>query len=103
MYCVIGTIVCQPQDKGGCRNWLRPTSTAPLVSIHTTQPLEVLCVDFQSLETPKGGCQYILAVTDNFTRYAIAIPTRNMTAKTTATAMFNEFIVPYEKSLGSGW
>ena len=71
------------------------TATAPLVSIHTTQPLEVLCMDFLSLETSKGGYQYILVITDHFTRYAAAIPTKNMTAKTTATALFNEFITHY--------
>ncbi len=28
---------------------------APLVSVKTTQPLELLCIDFLSLETSKGG------------------------------------------------
>ena len=34
-------------------------------------------------------------MTDHFTRYAIAIPTRNQTAKTTAEAFFNNFVVHY--------
>ena len=34
-------------------------------------------------------------MTDHFTRYAIAVPTRNMSAKTTASAFLNEFVAHY--------
>ena len=68
---------------------------APLVSITFTQPLELICIDFLSLEQSKGGQQNILVVTDHFTRYAQAYPTRNQTAKTTADVLFNQFIVHY--------
>ena len=43
----------------------------------------------------EGGFQHILVVTDHYTRYAIAVPTKNQTAKTAACALFNEFIVHY--------
>lgn len=68
---------------------------APLVSITTTQPLELICIDFLSLEQSKGGYQNILVVTDHFTRFAQAYPTRNQTARTTAEVLFNQFIVNY--------
>ncbi|PVD33987.1 hypothetical protein C0Q70_05249 [Pomacea canaliculata] len=71
------------------------TERAPLVSIVTTEPLELVCMDYLSLETSKGGYQHILVITDHFTRLAQAIPTRNMTAKTTADALVNNFIVHY--------
>ncbi|KAK3093626.1 hypothetical protein FSP39_018280 [Pinctada imbricata] len=77
---------------------LRKTTTtdrADLVNIVTTQPLELVCMDFLSLERSKGGFEYVLVITDHFTRYAIAIPTRNMTAKTTADAFFQHFVVHY--------
>jgi len=32
-----------------------PTSTASLVSIHNNHPLELVCVDFLTLESSKGG------------------------------------------------
>ncbi|XP_060085269.1 uncharacterized protein LOC132564648 [Ylistrum balloti] len=57
--------------------------------------MEMLCLDYLSLEPSKGGIGNILVITDHFTRYAQAIPTRNQTAKTTAEAIFNNFIVHY--------
>ena len=37
----------------------------------------------------------ILVITDHFTRYAQAFPTRNQLAKTTARILFEQFIVHY--------
>ena len=68
---------------------------APLVNITTTQPMDLICIDYLTLEPSKGGIQDILVITDHFTRYAQTIPTRNQTAKTTAEALLNNFIVHY--------
>ena len=71
------------------------TERAPLVNIKTYQPLELVCVDYLKLETSKGGYDYVLVITDHFTRYAQAVATKNQTAKATAEALFNKFIVHY--------
>ena len=71
------------------------TQRAPLTNIHTYQPLELVCVDYLSLEQSKGGIQNILVITDHFTKYAQAIPTKNQTARTTAEALFKNFVVHY--------
>lgn len=68
---------------------------APLVSISTQFPLELVCIDFLTLEQSKGGHHNILVITDHFTRYAQAIPTRNQTAKTTAQTLSDNCIVHY--------
>ena len=67
---------------------------APLVSVTTTYPLELVCMDYLTLE-PSKGVANILVITDHFTKFAMAIPTRNQTAKTTAEALFSQFIVHY--------
>ncbi len=72
------------------------TSTrAPLVGITTTYPLELVCMDFLTLEPSKGGISNVLVVTDHFTKFAVAIPTRNQTAKTTAEAFYEHFVLRY--------
>ena len=68
---------------------------APLVNIHTTYPLELVCIDYLTLEPSKGRISNVLIITDHFTKYALAIPTKNQTAKTTAEAFYNNFIVNY--------
>ena len=68
---------------------------APLVNINTSYPLELVCMDFLTLETSKGGFSNILVITDHFTKFAMAIPTKNQTAKTTAETFYNNFILHY--------
>ena len=80
---------------GRCVKRKKEPAKAPLVSITTSQPLELVCIDFLTLEKSKGGQQHILVVTDHFTRYAQAYPTKNQTAKTTADVLFNNFVVHY--------
>ena len=42
----------------------------PLVNIKTHQPLEMVCVDFSTLEMSKRRFQHILVLTDHFAHYA---------------------------------
>ena len=68
-----------------------PRPSAELLNIVSTQPMELVCIDFLSLERSKGGFENILVITDHFTRYAQAFPTRNQLAKTTAKVLFENF------------
>ena len=68
---------------------------AELCPITSTKPLDILCIDFLSLEKCKGGYENILVMTDHFTRYACAVPCKNQLATTTAKAIYENFIVHY--------
>jgi transposase InsO family protein len=68
---------------------------APLCSIVTTHPLELVCMDFMSLETSTGGYKHILVITDHFTKYACAYPTRSQHASVVAKILVEQFIVHY--------
>lgn len=52
---------------GRCLRRKAPTNQrAPLVSISSSQPMEMICIDFLSLEPANGGIENILVVTDHF-------------------------------------
>ena len=79
-----------------CLRRKSPTNErAPLVTINTTYPLELICFDYLTIEPSKGGISNILIITDHLTKYAVAVPTKNQTAKTTADAFYNNFILIY--------
>ena len=80
---------------GRCIRRKTGSDRAELVSITSTAPMEIVCLDFLSIERSKGGFEKVLVIIDHFSRYAQAIPTRNETAKTTARVLFDHFIVHY--------
>ena len=68
---------------------------APLENIITSQPMEMVALDFLALEDACGGVANVLVITDHFSKYAVAISTTNQTARTTARVFFDAFIVHY--------
>ena len=66
---------------------------APLLRIITSSPLEVVGLDFLHLEKSSRGFEYILLLTDHFTRYTQAYRTKPRTVKTAANHLYNNFIL----------
>ena len=69
--------------------------TAPLHNIEATHPLELVHLDYLQIEPSKGNIENVLIVTDHFTRYAQAYPSKFQTALTTAKLLWNNFIIHY--------
>ena len=81
-----------------CSRCLRrktPPQVAPLQPILVTQPLELVHMDFLSLEPSKGNIENVLVITDHFTRYALAYPSKTQTAQATARILWDNFICHY--------
>ena len=57
--------------------------------------MEIVCLDYLTLERSKRGFEKVLVITNHFSRFAQAIPTSNETAKTTARVLFGNNIVHY--------
>ncbi|KAK7909418.1 hypothetical protein WMY93_014102 [Mugilogobius chulae] len=72
-----------------------PEKAAPLVSIQTSRPLELICMDFLSLEPDTSNIKDILVLTDHFTKFSLAFPTPNQKARTVAKCLWDNFIVYY--------
>ena len=68
---------------------------APLPNIETTQPLELIHLDYLQTEPSKVNIENVLIVTDHFTRYAQAYPSKTQTALATTKLLWNNFIVHY--------
>ena len=50
---------------------------APLMNTETSQPLELIHLDYLKIEPSKGNIENVLVITDHFTGYAQAFPSKN--------------------------
>ncbi len=72
-----------------------PEARAPLVSITTSSPLELICIDFWSAEDHNNKSIDVLVVTNHFTKLACAYPCSNQSAKTVARVLWNNLFCVY--------
>ena len=68
---------------------------APLCPITATKPLELVHMDYLQLEPSKGNVENVLVITDHYTRFAQAYPSKTQTAQATAKLLWDHFIVHY--------
>lgn len=67
---------------------------APMETIVTTGPMELLSIDFLTIEV-KGQKQNILVMMDHFTKYAQAVCTKDQSAKTVARVLWDNIFMLY--------
>ena len=70
---------------------------APLHNIEANQSLELKLIhlDYLKIEPSKGNIENVLVITDHFTRYAQAFPSKTQTALATVKLLWNNFILHY--------
>ena len=69
---------------------------APMKSFLAKEPMELLAIDFLSLERGKGGFENILVVPDSFTKFPWAFPTRYQKATTVAKLLWEKIFINFE-------
>ncbi|KAL6489612.1 hypothetical protein MHYP_G00033530 [Metynnis hypsauchen] len=72
-----------------------PKIHPPMKSFLATRPLEVVAVDFTLLEPASDGRENVLVITDVFTKFTQAFPTRDQKAETTAKILLKEWFMKY--------
>lgn len=72
-----------------------PAVRAPLESIKTTAPLELVCIDFWSTEDNNNKSVDVLVITDHFTKLAHAFQCQDQTAKRVAKKLWDGFFCVY--------
>ena len=83
-----------------CRAFEGMISKAPLCPIRAHTPLELIHMDFTSMESTmelnKPPCvKNVLVITNHFTRYALAMITKDQTAKTIMRILYKRFIAVF--------
>lgn len=76
----------------------RPLARAPMSHLLASRPNEILALDFTLLEPSRSGVENVLVITDVFSKYTLAVPTRDQRAATVANVLvaewFSKFGVP---------
>lgn len=73
----------------------QPKIHAPVQAFLASRPLEVVAVDFTVLEPASDGRENVLVVTDVFTKFTQAYPTKDQKADTTAKVLLREWFMKY--------
>ena len=71
------------------------SSRAPLASITTSEPMELVCIDFWSAEDRHNNSVDVLVLTDHFTKLAHAFPCPNQSAKEVARKLWDNVFCIY--------
>ena len=67
----------------------------PLLNIEFDQPLGLINLDYLKIVPSKGNVENVLIITDHFTMYAQAFPSKSQTTLATAKLLWNNFILHY--------
>ncbi|XP_075451032.1 uncharacterized protein LOC142492246 [Ascaphus truei] len=72
-----------------------PTRAAPMAHLKSSGPMDLVCMDFLCIEPDSRGIGNVLVITDHYTRYAQAFPTKDQKAITVAKVLWEKFFVHY--------
>lgn len=73
----------------------QPRLVTTMGSLLAVKPLEVVAMDFTVLEPSSDGRENVLIFTDVFSKFTVAVPTRDQRALTVAKCLVKHWIQPY--------
>ena len=72
-----------------------PHARAPLANILTSEPMELVSIDFWTAEQGDNKSIDVLVMTDHFSKMAHAFPCKKQSAKQVARRLWNDFFCIY--------
>ncbi len=69
----------------------QPAARSHMGHMLASRPNEILAIDFTVLEASRTGIENVLVMTDVFTKYTLAVPTRDQRAETVARVLVGEW------------
>ncbi|KAI5614765.1 hypothetical protein C0J50_3413 [Silurus asotus] len=81
---------CHECERGQCAKGVQPAPVSFMGHLLAAQPNKILALDFTVLEPSSSGLENVLVMTDIFTKYTLAVPTRNQQAETVAQVLVVE-------------
>ncbi|KAL2082757.1 hypothetical protein ACEWY4_022575 [Coilia grayii] len=82
---------CQECERCQVSKDTQPVAHSFMGLLLASRPNEILALDFTVLEPTRGGIENVLVMTDVFSKYTLAIPTRDQRAATVAQVLVNEW------------
>ena len=68
---------------------------APLGTVKSSGPMDIVGIDLLKVYKCSGGYQYILVITDHSTKYTQIYVTKNESARTAVSKLYNDFILRF--------
>lgn len=73
----------------------RPVSGSFMGHLLASRPNEIVAMDFTLLEPSQNGVENVLVITDVFSKYTVAVPTRDQRAATVAQVLLKEWFFKF--------
>ncbi|KAL1281970.1 hypothetical protein QQF64_000773 [Cirrhinus molitorella] len=86
---------CQECERCQLAKDNRPVARAFMGHLLASRPNEILAIDFTLLEPSSSGCENILVLTDVFSKFSMAVPTRDQRAETVAQVLVEEWFYKF--------
>ncbi|XP_073710120.1 retrovirus-related Pol polyprotein from transposon 412 [Misgurnus anguillicaudatus] len=86
---------CQQCDRCQSAKDPQPVARSFMGHLLASRPNEILAIDFTLLEPSRSGVENVLVMTDIFTKYTLAIPTRDQRAETVAQVLVTEWFCKF--------
>ncbi|KAL6471740.1 hypothetical protein MHYP_G00203900 [Metynnis hypsauchen] len=86
---------CQQCERCTLAKSTQPVVRAPMGHLMASMPNQILAIDFSFLERSRNGCEQVLVMTDVFSKFTQAVPTRDQRASTVAAALVKEWFYKF--------